>query len=93
MGNTVVLSLLSVRRCIDLLWKLKTCRYLATHCLDGGLKLAVEELQTVVKDILVGGVQAGLDAISHHVGCTGRTLQFQDLRETGHLSGKTEHSG
>lgn len=48
----------------------------ATHWLDGGLKLVVEELQTVVEDVLIGGVQTGLDAIPHHVGSSGRTLQL-----------------
>lgn len=61
--------------------KLKICRCSATHRLDGGLELTVEELQTVVEDVLVGGVQAGLDAVPHHVGSSGRTLQLQDLHK------------
>lgn len=40
----------------------------------------VEELQAVVEDVLIGGVQAGLDAVAHHIGSSGRTLQLQDLR-------------
>lgn len=44
------------------------------------LELAVEELQAVVEDILIGGVQAGLDTIPNHIGSSGRTLQLQDLQ-------------
>lgn len=43
------------------------------------MKLAVEELQAVVEDVLIGGVQAGLDAVPNHIGSSGRTLQLQDL--------------
>lgn len=43
------------------------------------LELAVEELQAVVKDVLIGGVQAGFDAVPNHIGSSGRTLQLQDL--------------
>lgn len=45
----------------------------------GRLELAVEELQAVVEDVLIGGVQAGLDAVPNHVGRSGRILQLQDL--------------
>lgn len=55
-----------------------------THRLDSGLELAVEELQAVVEDVLIGGVQAGLDAVPHHIGGPGRTLQLQDLHMTAH---------
>lgn len=68
---------------------LKTHRCLSTHWLYGWLELPVEELQTVVEDVLVGGVQAGLDAVPHHVGGPGGALQLQDLHETGNWSGKT----
>lgn len=61
----------------------------ATHRLDGGLELAVEELQTVVEDVLVGGVQTGLDTVPHHVGSSGRTLQLQNLHRTRRHSGET----
>lgn len=52
------------------------------------MELAVKELQTVVEDVLVGGVQAGFDAVPHHVGGSGRTLQLQDLHKTRQWSGK-----
>lgn len=50
-----------------------------TH-LAGRLELAVEEFQAVVKDVLIGGVQAGFDAVPNHIGSSGRTLQLQDLQ-------------
>lgn len=45
----------------------------------GALELPVEELQAVVEDVLIGGVEAGLDAIAHHRRRPGRALQLQDL--------------
>lgn len=52
--------------------------------MDSRLELAVEELQAVVEDVLIGRVQAGLDAVPHHVGSPGRTLQLQDLHKSRH---------
>lgn len=51
----------------------------ATHLLASRLELVVEELQAVVEDILIGGVEAGLDAVPNHIGSSGRALQLQDL--------------
>lgn len=56
-------------------------RRTTTHRLDSGLELMVEELQAVVEDVLIGGVQAGLHTVSHHVGSSGRILQLQDLHQ------------
>lgn len=53
---------------------------MTTHGGDGGLELMVEKLQAVVEDILVGGVQAGLHTVTHHVGSSGGTWQLQDLQ-------------
>lgn len=44
---------------------------------------------TVVEDVLVGGVQAGLDAVPHHVSRSGGALQLQDLQEAGKF-GRTD---
>lgn len=41
-----------------------------------GLVLAAVQLVAVVEDILIGGVQAGLDAVSDHLAGTWRALKF-----------------
>lgn len=53
--------------------------WITTHCWSSRLELAVEELQAVVEDVLIGGVQTGLDTVPYHVGSPGWTLQLQDL--------------
>lgn len=63
------------------MWAVAACKrlHVTTHLLASRLELAVEELQAVVEDILIGGVQAGLDAVPNHIGSSWRTLQLQDL--------------
>lgn len=55
-----------------------------TDLLGDRLKLAIEELQTVVEDILISGVEAGFDTVPHHVSSPGRTLQLQHLHRGRH---------
>lgn len=43
------------------------------------LILAAVELMAVVEDVLVGGVQAGLYTVLHHLAGSRWTLQFLDL--------------
>ena len=45
-----------------------------------GLVLAAVELVAVVEDVLVGGVEAGLHTVLHHLTGPGGTLQLLDLR-------------
>lgn len=57
-----------------------------------GLELPVEELQTVVEDVLVGGVEAGLDTVPHHVGGPGGALELQDLHNGESFEGGADAS-
>lgn len=50
-----------------------------TDRLDVRLKLVFEELQTVVENVLIGRVQAGLHTVPHHMSRSGRALQLQHL--------------
>lgn len=47
------------------------------------LVLAAVELLAVVKDVVVGGVEAGFHTVSHHLAGSRRALQFLNLSTRG----------
>lgn len=51
----------------------------------------------VVEDVVVGGVEAGLDAVPHHLTGPGRRLELLDLQRQTERSytntGRVEHRG
>lgn len=53
-----------------------------THCVQQLVLVAVQ-LLAVVEDVVVGGVEAGLDTVPHHLTGSGGTLQFLDLNTRG----------
>ena len=53
-----------------------------THRVQG-LVLAAVQLLAVVEDVVVGGVETGLDTVSHHLTGPRRGLQFLDLTTRG----------
>lgn len=47
------------------------------------LELAAVELLAVVKDVVIGGVEAGFHAVPHHLAGSRRALQFLNLSTGG----------
>lgn len=54
------------------------------------LVLAAVELLAVVKDVVVGGVEAGFHTVAHHLTGSRRALQFLHLSTRGHKSESEE---
>lgn len=59
----------------------------------GRLVLLAVELVVVVEDVVVGGVEAGLDAVPHHLAGPGRRLELLDLQRHTKAGAHTQAQG